>query len=507
MNLISRLNTLESSGLIRLLRAQPELEYLFRHALAQDAAYSSLLKQDRKRLHLAVGEALEHLYPEQRDELAATLAYHFERAEVHEKGIHYFTLAGDRARDGYANAEAVDFYRAAISQIEHALGKATEQPEGGRQKLARLFESLADVLELTGQHEAAIDAYQQALTELTQLGRPDRIEQARIHRKIGFVLMVNRRFAEAQQAWDQAENALGQPPSEQVPSEQTNAWRREWIEIQVERIWNHYWQFDSDGVERVCEKVFPVMERYGVPVQRARVLLGLNMMQILRERLAPSDEMIAVGQEALTAALASGNLGVIFDTHFQLGFMRLWRREFGPAEEHLQHAMRLAERTGDAIRESRCVTYLMLLARMRRQVDETRSYIPRVLDMAWAGQMTNYTATAKGCLAWIAWREGNLAEAREQGRGALELWQGPLANYPVKWPALWPLLAVALTEQNISEAIEYAQALAHPTHARFPGTLTAAIEAAIAASEQNQIEEARAQLNHAMNLAQEMGYL
>jgi tetratricopeptide (TPR) repeat protein len=466
MNLISNLNALESSGLVRLLRAQPELEYLFRHALAQDAAYSSLLKQDRRRLHLAVGEALERLYPGQCDELAPTLAYHFEKAEVHEKAISYLMLAGNHAREGYANAEAVAFYQAAISQIDQAVNKATEQPEDWRENLAALFESLADVLELTGCHEAAIKNYEQALTALTQLVRPDRIVQARIHRKVGFVLTLNRQFAEAQKVWDQAENALGQPPSESVPSEQTTAWRREWIEIQVERIWNHYWQFDSDCVDRVCEKVLPVMERYGAPVQRARVLLGLNMMQILRERLAPSDEMIAVGQEALTAALASGNLGVIFDTQFQLGFMRLWRREFGPAEENLQHAMRLVKRTGDAIRESRCVTYLMLLARMRGQVDETRSYIPRVLDMAWAGQMTNYTATAKGCLAWIAWREGNLAEAREQARGALEIWQGPLVNYPVKWPALWPLLAVALTEQNISEAIEYAQALAHPTHAR-----------------------------------------
>ena len=48
MNLISQLNMLESSGLIRLLRAQPELEYLFRHALSQDAAYNSMLKRDRQ---------------------------------------------------------------------------------------------------------------------------------------------------------------------------------------------------------------------------------------------------------------------------------------------------------------------------------------------------------------------------------------------------------------------------------------------------------------------------
>src|SRR5215510_4596536 len=110
MSLISQLNTLESTGLIRLVSAQPELEYLFRHALVQDAAYGSLLKRDRKQLHLAVGEALERLYPEQRDEQAATLAYHYERAEVRDKAIHYLTRAGDRAREGYANAEALAFY-------------------------------------------------------------------------------------------------------------------------------------------------------------------------------------------------------------------------------------------------------------------------------------------------------------------------------------------------------------------------------------------------------------
>jgi tetratricopeptide (TPR) repeat protein len=506
MNLISNLNTLESSGMIRLLRAQPELEYLFRHALAQDAAYISLLKQDRKRLHLVVGEALEHLYPEQRDELAATLAFHFERAEVHEKGIHYFTLAGDRARDGYANAEAVAFYRAAISQIELALGKATEQPEGRRQKLARLFESLADVLELTGQHEAAIDAYQQAQTELTQLGRPDRIEQARIHRKIGFVLTVNHQFAKAQQVWDQAEIVLDQPPSEPVLSEQANTWRREWIEIQVERIWNHYWQLDTDGMERAYEKVLPVMEQYGAPLQRARVLTGLCMMRFQRDRIVASDETLAVGRDALTAAMASGNLGVIFDTQFLLGLMHLIRRELGSAEENLQPAMRLAERSGDAIRESRCVNYLMTLARMRGDVAETRRYTAQVLNTAWAGQMVNYTAAAKASLAWIAWREGDLAEAREQGRASLELVKS-VAAAQFKWTALWPLVGVALAEQNLPEAVEYARMLLGPKQMRQPDEITAALEAAIAANEQNQIEEAGAQLNHALNLAQEMGYL
>src|SRR5829696_6054503 len=74
-------SVLESSGLIvRLAALQPELEYLFRHVLVQDAAYDTLLKQEKKRLHLAVAETLEKRYPERRDELAGMLARHYESA-------------------------------------------------------------------------------------------------------------------------------------------------------------------------------------------------------------------------------------------------------------------------------------------------------------------------------------------------------------------------------------------------------------------------------------------
>ena len=69
-------------------------------------------------MHRAVAESLESLYPEQTDELAATLAYHFERAELHDKAVHYLRQAGDRARAAYANQEALDFYQRAIAYIE-----------------------------------------------------------------------------------------------------------------------------------------------------------------------------------------------------------------------------------------------------------------------------------------------------------------------------------------------------------------------------------------------------
>ena len=91
----TQIDTLEAKGLIRLAAVQPEIEYLFRHALVQDAAYGSLLKQERRGLHAQVGEALEELYPDRREELAAVLAMHFEQAGETDKAIDYHVAAGN----------------------------------------------------------------------------------------------------------------------------------------------------------------------------------------------------------------------------------------------------------------------------------------------------------------------------------------------------------------------------------------------------------------------------
>src|SRR5262245_52654623 len=102
MNLNSNLQQLEKSGLIRLLRSLPEVEYLFRHALIQDAAYSTLVKPDRQRLHSWVGETLEQTYPDQLDDLAGLLAYHFGQARNLDKAIEYSRRAAHRAVATYA---------------------------------------------------------------------------------------------------------------------------------------------------------------------------------------------------------------------------------------------------------------------------------------------------------------------------------------------------------------------------------------------------------------------
>jgi oligopeptide transport system substrate-binding protein len=110
----SHLSQLQRVDLVREKSRIPELEYIFRQTLTQEAAYKSLLHERRKEFHLKVGEALEILFADRIQELLGLLAYHFEAAEVFEKAVEYLQQAGDQARLAHAHREAIDFYQRAL---------------------------------------------------------------------------------------------------------------------------------------------------------------------------------------------------------------------------------------------------------------------------------------------------------------------------------------------------------------------------------------------------------
>lgn len=123
----TQVDVLEAKGLIRLAAIRPELEYLFRHGLVQDAAYASLLKQERRELHGRVGTALEDLYPERMGELAPVLAMHFEQAGDTERAIEYYVQGARHALDQYAVQEAYAAFERATTLIE----EQERAPDGG----------------------------------------------------------------------------------------------------------------------------------------------------------------------------------------------------------------------------------------------------------------------------------------------------------------------------------------------------------------------------------------
>src|SRR5579859_3969691 len=167
------LSHLEIAGLIRRAATEPDLEYLFRHALVQDAAYWSLLRADRCRLHATIGAILEDAYVGRRAEIAPLLAHHFAQAGDRPRAGKYFILAADQALAAYANHEGAQHYRAALAL----------RPEGGAR--APVLAGLGEALARQGHHAPAIATWREAISLYTALGNFDTV--ARLYARAGRV--------------------------------------------------------------------------------------------------------------------------------------------------------------------------------------------------------------------------------------------------------------------------------------------------------------------------------
>lgn len=109
-----RLAYLKEVQLIRDRTRMQELEYLFKHALAQEAAYESTLLQQRKALHLKVGQSIEKLFQDRLHEFYGMLAFHYGKGEDLEKAEEYMTRAGEQALRSSASSEALHYFQEAL---------------------------------------------------------------------------------------------------------------------------------------------------------------------------------------------------------------------------------------------------------------------------------------------------------------------------------------------------------------------------------------------------------
>jgi class 3 adenylate cyclase len=146
-----KLEYLKQIQLIRERIQMNELEYLFKHALAQEAAYESTLLQQRKQLHLKVAEAIERLFSERLHEFYGILAMHYSRADNLEKAEEYIVKAGEEALRSSASSEAITYFLQALQFYTGKHGQTTD-PE----KLAGLEKNLAMAYHSRGQFRESV---------------------------------------------------------------------------------------------------------------------------------------------------------------------------------------------------------------------------------------------------------------------------------------------------------------------------------------------------------------
>ena len=116
--LLSHLSCLKDAELLYERGIYPETTYIFKHALAREVVYNSLLIKKRKEIHEKIAKAIEELYTERLEEFYEMLAYHYSESEITEKAILYWHLEGRRALKLYAMDEAIDHFTKCMQLIE-----------------------------------------------------------------------------------------------------------------------------------------------------------------------------------------------------------------------------------------------------------------------------------------------------------------------------------------------------------------------------------------------------
>ncbi|MGY8704923.1 AAA family ATPase [Bradyrhizobium sp. 18BD] len=103
----------------------PDAEYTFKHALVQDAAYSTLLRGRRQQIHARVATTLESDFPEIVAAQPQLMAHHCSEAGFHDKAVGYRLKAGQQAVARSAMTEAV-------AQLQRGLELLANMPEESR---------------------------------------------------------------------------------------------------------------------------------------------------------------------------------------------------------------------------------------------------------------------------------------------------------------------------------------------------------------------------------------
>jgi tetratricopeptide (TPR) repeat protein len=359
-----QLGTLEARGLIRLATLRPELEYLFRHALVQDAAYGSLLKQERRELHGRVGEALELLYPERRDELAPVLAMHFEQAGEIDKAIDYFASGAQHALRQNAIQEAYGAFGQAAALIAE---EAADQGPIDEDELARRRRRRVEV-EL-GRAEAgysfrapeeAFEALETILPEVEALGDPE------------LALRVNLQIAMGRIMSGEAETS---PP----------------VARSLERLRQIGEEIGDPTVRAIAMSVVAVNQVFGGPVRT-----GVAALEEALPLMEGRDDSIG-------AAFARGALAIGYAT---LG-------QFDKAREAAARATALAEAKGDLIAQ---LDALIAESMVRSAAGDLDRAVPIAEECVQRAEETG----ASACMMVSSWilgdafhRQGRFAEARD----------------------------------------------------------------------------------------------
>jgi predicted ATPase len=115
--LASALDRLVEAGLLFRQGMPPHASYLFKHALVQDAAHGTLLRDPRRALHARIADVLESQFADIAESQPELLAHHYTEAGLIEKAVGLWGKTGRRSLERSALVEAAEQFSRALDLI------------------------------------------------------------------------------------------------------------------------------------------------------------------------------------------------------------------------------------------------------------------------------------------------------------------------------------------------------------------------------------------------------
>ena len=170
--LASALMRLIAAGLLFSQGASPHANYLFKHALVQDAAYGTLLREPKRALHVRIAETLESQFAEIAERQPELLARHYNEAGQIEKAASLWAKAGQQSLARSALVEAAEQLRRALDLIATLPGT----PELRREQIKLQVALITPLLHVKGygapEAKAAMEQARLLMEQAEALGEP-----------------------------------------------------------------------------------------------------------------------------------------------------------------------------------------------------------------------------------------------------------------------------------------------------------------------------------------------
>ena len=408
--------------------------YAFRQQTTQEVAYETLLHGQRQQLHRLVVEALA----EQQPDAVVEIAHHALMAELWPLAMDYNLLAGERAKQLYANQQAIDFLQKSLR-----CAQALPDTETGNQ-MKRIHLALGELFVTTSQYD---DAHKHLAAGLS-LAQADQDWEAEAlcYRWYGRSFERRGEYKLALAWLDKGFKRLNGHTS------------TEDAEISLIAGLVNYRQANFDQALQLCQRSLSVGQKLDDAAIQARTynLMGIVTLrqdstaaiEQFQQSLAQYEQLQNVyGQATSHNLIANGQfaqgLWSQADTHYRhsldyftqigsiysqvlvnnnLGGIALKQGRLDAALGYYQRALRLLQQTGGSLWVFGALNLNMGHTYMRqRELNQAETALQMALAYFEQAQLRDLLPELYGLFAELYWRQNDLPEAESTAQQAVDL--------------------------------------------------------------------------------------